>query len=56
MVTKDLPSTSVIVLQDTFKVLRDVRELRPSILEMQLEERSKCLKCQAEVRPSILGI
>lgn len=46
----------VIKLQDKFKVLREVRELRPSILEMQLEERSKCRRCQAEVRPSILGM
>lgn len=47
------PSTLVIKLQDKFKVLREVRELRPSILEMELEERSKCRRCQAEVRPSI---
>lgn len=54
MVTKNSPSTLVIKLQDKFKVLREVRELRPSIFEMELEERSKCRRCQAEVRPSIL--
>lgn len=51
---KNLPSTFVIKLDDKFKVLRDVRELRPSILEMRLEERSKWCRCQAEERPSIL--
>lgn len=56
METKNSPSTLVIKLQDKFKVLREVRELRPSILEMQLDERSKCRRCQAEVRPSILGM